>query len=367
MIKSSGSGISATALNVILVVFILFTAIGSGRAIDETHLDKNKLPQGCSSCHKGHGKRATVMLDLPKDELCFKCHGPLKKGIKGEANTDIYTVILKRSNHTIIQTSQYHVPGENLPEREPSTPRHVSCYDCHNTHFSTKDKMFKGVRGYSGKGTKIRAVQKEYEICYNCHSDSANLPPNESNIARKFDPGTVSFHPVETYGKNRNVPSLKAPLSINTVITCSDCHGNDDKTGPRGPHGSNYNHLLTTNYTTESGPESPFAYELCYGCHNRNSILNDESFKAHKRHILYGNISCFACHDAHGSATYSNLINFDTRVVSPNSIGQLTYWKLVPGRPRCFLSCHRGAQNFDHLISATQAQYCVDTNCPPGW
>lgn len=349
----------------IFVGCLLFLTFGLGYAFDETHIDKSKLPQGCSSCHKGHGRRATVMLQHPKDELCFKCHGPVKKGIKGEAKTDIQTVILKRSNHPIIQTAQFHITGEILPERGPSTPRHVSCYDCHNPHLLTKEKTFKGVRGYSGRGLQIKDVQKEYEVCYLCHSDSANLPPNASNIAPEFDPGNASFHPIEAVGRNRNVPSLKGNLSSNSIIKCSDCHGNDDRVGPKGPHGSIYISILKANYTMESGPESPYTYELCYECHNRNSILRDESFNAHKRHLLYGNVSCFACHDSHGSRDNENLINFDNRIVFPNPLGQLIYMRFVPGRPRCLLSCHAGTLNYDHIVK--DGKYCINLNCPPGW
>lgn len=338
-------------------------------AAQETHLDRSRLPDGCTSCHKGHGVRATVMLERPKDDLCLKCHSSARRGGRGEARTDINSVILKRSNHPVMQTGRYHAHGETLPERSPSTPRHVSCYDCHNAHLLTKEETFKGVTGYSGRGMAITDVRREHQVCYRCHSDSANLPQTSSNMARKFDPGNASYHPVEATGKNRNVPSLKRPLSTVSLINCSDCHGNDDKIGPKGPHGSIYEDLLRANYTRESGPESPRAYELCYECHNRSSILSDESFKAHKRHVVYGNVSCFACHDSHGTRDFDNLINFDRKVVVPNAAGQLTYLKLALGRPRCFLTCHVRGFQYEHKVSG--ARYCVNTNvtssCPPNW
>jgi len=333
-------------------------------AFNETHLDNSKLPEGCNSCHRSHGKPATPMLERPKDELCLKCHGLIKKGVKGEAKTDIYSILIKRSNHPIIETTKYHLIGEDLPEKSPSTPRHVSCFDCHSPHLSTKDKPLVGVRGYSGRGAKINRAQYEYEVCYKCHSDSANLPSGASNIANEFDPGNASFHPVETIGKNRTVPSLEANLSSLSIIKCSDCHSNDDKNGPVGPHGSNYEFILKGNYTIDSAPESPYAYELCYGCHARVSILNNDSFSAHNQH-LSNRISCYSCHDAHGSMVYENLINFDIRIVSPNSLGQLNYMKLTPGKPQCFLSCHIDGIDYEHKI--TGSQYCVNTNCPPGW
>ncbi len=350
----------------LIASFFFIITINLSYALNETHLDKSKLPQGCTSCHKSHGKRATVMLELPKDALCFKCHGTNKRGIQGEAQSDIYSVILKRSNHPVTQTTQYHITGETLPERSSSKIRHASCYDCHNPHLLTSGKPLKGTRGYSGRGMKISKAENEYEVCYNCHSDSANLPSDASNIAGKFESGNASFHPVETPGKNRTVPSLKNVMSATSTITCSDCHGNDDKWGPKGPHGSNYDFILADNYIIESGPESPYAYELCYGCHRRASILNDDSFKAHKRHVVFGDVSCYACHDAHGSRDYDNLINFDPRIVTQNTLNELNYLKFIPGKPRCFLTCHVNSKTYEHKL--TGDQYCINnTNCIPGW
>ena len=36
---------------------------------------------------------------------------------------------------------------------------------------------------------------------------------------------------------------------MSNAMDCSDCHGNDDKYGPRGPHGSRYASLLKDNYS----------------------------------------------------------------------------------------------------------------------
>ncbi len=347
--------ISALTIAVTIVLTITFS-------FAMTHLDRTKLPAGCSSCHKGHGTRATVMLEKTKDELCFKCHG-----IGGAK--DVYSPLQNVSNHPIIQTSQYHVTGESLPERSPSTPRHVSCYDCHNAHLSSPEKTFDGVKGYSGRGVTLKRADNEYEVCYRCHSDSANLPPGSSNIAEKMDPANASYHPVESTGKNLNMPSLKAGLSSNSTILCTDCHGNDDPIGAKGPHGSNYEFLLKANYSMESGVETLFAYELCYSCHERESIRSNESFKAHEMHVFYLDVSCFACHDPHGVRDFENLIRFDARIVT----GAFNYIKVTPGRPECFLRCHVAGIDYEHkhvdgvfCIVSTQGG-TIRTHCPLDW
>ena len=289
---------------------ILFFSIRSDAV--PTHLDKSKMKGGCSTCHKTHGKRGTAMLNNTKEDQCFDCHSPRGR------HKDIYSVIIKPSSHPIIQTSRYHVNGESLPERDSSLPRHVSCYDCHNVHRAESANPVEGVRGYSGRGAKIKRLVSEYELCYNCHSDSVNLSGN--NISLDFITSNASFHPVETYGKNRAVPSLTRGFSTSSIIQCSDCHGNDDSSGPKGPHGSVFAPILQDRYERNPGPESPSRYALCYQCHNRTSILDDESFQAHKAHIVFNQISCAQCHsNSHGSSLYSNLIDFDTTYATSNS------------------------------------------------
>jgi len=347
------------AVSMVMVIFAV------SYAFNGSHLDPNKVPEGCNACHKGHGKRATAMLESSKGELCFKCHGSIKNKKKGEAKTDIYSVMRKKSNHPVFDTAQYHLSGEQLPEKSAATPRHVACYDCHNPHKTTITKTFDGVRGYAGRDKTMKEAQKEYQVCYRCHADSANLPAASRNVANEFDPANASFHPIEAVGKNRSVPSLKKSLSVSHTINCSDCHGNDDQYGPKGPHGSNFDFLLKDNYNRDPGIESAFSYELCYQCHERSSILADESFRSHKRHVNYGNASCYSCHTSHGSRTYENLISFDKKIVFPNSAGQLSYLKLLPGKPRCYLKCHVNGRDFDH--KTTDAKYCINTYCVPGW
>jgi predicted CXXCH cytochrome family protein len=242
-----------------------------------THLDISKIQGGCSECHMGHGKSGTPMLKSKKGGFCFICHSKTGSGdaIKGRPAVDIHSEILKPSRHPVTETARYHIKNEILPETSSSTPRHVSCYDCHNVHQAEKGNKLKGVRGYSGRGGKVRKIKdrEAYTLCYKCHSDSMNLPFNASNISLDFDPANSSFHPVESIGKRGNMPSLKNDLTSSSMISCVDCHGNDDEFGPKGPHGSRYSPLLRYNYNRTEGPESVTAYDICYNCHERSSIL----------------------------------------------------------------------------------------------
>ncbi len=312
-----------------------------------THLDRSKNPGGCASCHKGHGKRGTPMLAASsKQEMCFTCHGLSLSATAGAARTDMQSVFNKRYRHPVVESGGLHRPIEELPEKNPGAQRHVACEDCHKTHEVTPGKPYTRVKGYSRARARVKEAREEYEVCYNCHADSANLSLTSKNKRLEFDQSNLSYHPVEAPGKNMRVPSLAGGLNVMSTITCSDCHGNDDQYGPRGPHASNIAGMLRFEYSKNETAESPLAYALCYTCHDRNSIMNNESFKTHKEHVVYNHIPCAACHVSHGTEKNQHLIEFPTSFVG--FIPLPTYMPALDGKPTCLLNCHVSGKDVLH-------------------
>lgn len=230
-----------------------------------------------------------------------------------------------------------HRNNVRLPAVVVSATRHSVCIGCHDPHLVEKQNPYRGLKGRR-VGNFVTDITQEYELCYRCHSESANLPGNSSNKHEEFRTTNPSFHPVEGEGKNTFVISLKSPYVAQkqkpkdvSLVSCNDCHGNDDPNGARGPHGSNYPGLLSLNYQMDDErSESEQAYALCYKCHARASILSNESFPYHALHIQgqlggQGGVSCFTCHDSHGSSQYPHLIKFNEIVVAENSAGKLLY------------------------------------------
>ncbi len=294
-----------------------------------THLNSGKNVLGCSGCHSSRGAPSGKA-------LCFRCHGALNRKW---AKTDIEGLFAKRSKHPVYETEKYHSRGEELPEKLPSVQRHVSCRDCHSAHLTTTDVPWAGSRGYSRGKARLNKASVEYEVCYLCHSDSENLPSGSENMREAFDPANASYHPVEMIGRNNFVPSLVRDLTVNSKVTCTDCHGNSDQNGPKGPHGSDYEPMLVAEYRTFESVESPKAYELCYMCHDRRSVLGDESFPKHRLHVVTQTTSCHTCHTAHGQRDNRHLISFDPAVVGISNTGLGPQY--LPGSPtRCYLRCH---------------------------
>ncbi|HEX9023318.1 MAG TPA: cytochrome c3 family protein [Geobacteraceae bacterium] len=302
---------------------ILLAALGYGPAVIAgaipTHMDRSLLPKSCISCHGGgHGAKKTALLKTDAYHACLSCHDnrSRERDVRITPRTEMRDVQGKASHHPVEETGSLHWKGEGIGANDLRAERHVACGDCHDPHWSTPEKPYARVDGINSFGIRVPQAQAEYEVCFKCHGDNANLPKTERNKRLEFYPSNPSYHPVEAQGKSSNVPSLMSPWSVTSTITCSDCHNNDNGLGPRGPHGSIYSPILVLNYGTQDGfQESNFQYALCYKCHNRQSILGDKSFPFHSLHIVRAKASCFTCHNSHGSQTNTHLIRFNPKVV----------------------------------------------------
>jgi predicted CXXCH cytochrome family protein len=360
----------------------------------------------CESCHKPHtpqvGQR---LLKLPEENTCFQCHDG------SVTTLNVKSEFGKQYKHPVLVTPSVHDESENpnspqfpLPEIAPGTPRHAECADCHNGHESQAIPQgysplapkvtppLLGVRGQSSANTFLPRSVNEYEICFKCHADSGNKPqytdtgtagigfgrnpkrqfdvnnPTAYNTRLEFTTGTSS-HPVVSQGMVpiAEVPSLRAnmvsangniiisrPLTANSQIYCTDCHNNDTGmqtvdggTGPAGPHGSNYPHLLERPLTLEPVPGTPGGassglggytpnnFKLCDKCHDLNIVMGGTStFPLHAEHMQQG-ASCSTCHSSHSSSA-AMLVNFDTTIVGGTAI----YTRTAPGHGTCTLTCH---------------------------
>jgi hypothetical protein len=237
--------------------------------------------------------------------------------------------------------------------------RHVECVDCHNPHAANAinasapgaSGALKGVRGVASSGSGVNEVSFEYELCFRCHADSLNK--GTPRVTRQFvqantrietSVSALSYHPIVGPGKNPDLPSLIGPYNRSSIIACTDCHNNNqgpnaNGSGPNGPHGSIYTPLLERQLVlTDGAGDSEATYALCYKCHSRTSIRSNASFQLHRKHLDEG-ASCTTCHDPHGVANASHLINFNTDFASPIN-GRLEFIDTGKFSGVCYLRCH---------------------------
>ena len=309
----------------------------------------------CLSCHQPHsaGGHERLLHFASSEDNCLNCHDGTV------ARTDLRRELSKPSRHDVVRYNGIH----DLKESPMTLARHVECVDCHNPHAVQNvpaeapvvSAAMRMVSGVTMSGGTVQHAQYEYEVCFKCHGDNPNRVETsitraipQTNTRLEFDPSGPSFHPVIGTGANSNVPSLKPPMTVASMIYCTDCHSSDSSSATRGPHGSIYQYLLARNYqTTDWTTESESAYALCYGCHSRNSILKNESFPKHREH-LENKAPCSACHDPHGissaqgsSVNNTNLINFDISIVNSDpSTGRLEFDDRGLFSGQCFLQCH---------------------------
>jgi predicted CXXCH cytochrome family protein len=382
---------------------------------------------GCLSCHKPHNANGKALLTGPVKPVpnldagtqnCIMCHN-------GSSNItpEIPSVWaeFEKTGHPFPTEMNKHTPGEPAVL---DNNRHTTCVDCHDPHASQKTGSFisteirpsqTGALGVSARdgSTPVVPAKDQYETCLRCHGTSARkqklpqfgyLPTrvvtagDPLNLIPQFAKTATSAHPVMydrsvglpqpsllQYMWNEDGKTQERRLGIR--ILCSDCHNSDDNrefggSGPNGPHGSRYSHILERRYefsrvqpAPAGGPGTTIVnlfpnpslspdcasypcaspYALCAKCHDLNNIVANRSFSQHARHINDG-FSCSTCHTAHGVGAVSanvsgeRLVDFDAAVVASNGGVPISYFR---GRNSCVLTCHNAQHNSDGSVTVS--------------
>ena len=374
----------------------------------------------CTSCHMQHNAGAQArLLRLatpaapgidPTTQSCITCHSGGSN--ISPAAPNVYAEFSK-IGHLLPSGVNLHDAAEPAVL---NNNRHATCTDCHSAHASNAMSVYglppgvrppqAGVTGVSGVDgvTVLTPTVNQYENCLRCHGTGVGkqvlikygyLPTrlafsgDQLNLVPQFSPSATSSHPVV---HDRMSPLPQPSLLVNMLnlngtpssrlvanrIFCSDCHNSDDNrefggTGPNGPHGSTYSHILERNYqmsqatvpgrtvtntypTPDLSPQGPYA--MCAKCHDLTSILANTSWTQHNRHVSKDGFSCSVCHTAHGmgavaaSISGERLVNFDINVVAQNQGAPISYNR---GTNTCTLLCHNAAHNTNGTVSVNGA------------
>lgn len=354
----------------------------------------DSLATGCLSCHAAHNAPWAVRLlrGIKQSDTCLgSCHN----GSDGTSQNIKSIVAVGLYRHPVDDPVSDPVHDEN--EALPAQTYHVQCVDCHNPHQANSanaplasapqiDGRLAGVRADSAGNV----ATTEYQVCFRCHAgDKAfrfagitQTMPNraipEPNQEYRFDLLNPSFHPVTADRRGSGASLLSNYQATMTRIYCSDCHGSNQSrraggTGPDGPHGSQYEHILLAQYYMPRATDARIAYNssqysLCFRCHYEAFVMDSGSaftnggVNEHGRHVRDRQIPCFACHDPHGVswkmlATATNnahLINFDMDYASGAAVAAPLYVSNATGQGSCTVNCHTVAGNL-HNYSPTGA------------
>jgi predicted CXXCH cytochrome family protein len=363
---------------------------------------------GCASCHAQHNVQAqNSLLRAVDDQTCLICHNG-SSNLSPAISNVLVEMVAPKYGHAFSVGNTPHRPNEAVLLNQNM---HVSCVDCHNPHSANRvgsfsaaptirlsQTMVKGISASDGK-TVVSPAADQYENCLRCHGTSPGkkttlnfgyLPvravaaSDPLNVIPEFSTFATSSHPVfhdriSPYPQ----PSLRSSQlkldgrtlgrSMGVRLLCTDCHNSDDNrefggSGPSGPHGSIFPHIMERRYEfsqatlpgklvanlfpnptlSAEGGASGGPYALCAKCHDLTQILNNTSFSEHARHIKDG-FSCSVCHTAHGMGAQTGnisgerLVNFDIRVVAPNGVNPISYSHATNS---CSLVCH----NYAHQL-----------------
>jgi predicted CXXCH cytochrome family protein len=346
----------------------------------------------CSSCHNAHNNTVGARnLKAPEETACWPCHAganvsPALRNIESEYS--------KTYSHPTLTVSGAHDAAESLPV---NNTRHAECPDCHNSHAAyaqsgiavapNVEASLTNVSGYDASGA-VRPALKEYQVCYKCHADSNNKPATSTygRTAVRYPAGQMpAGYPLQpakpsdqynlrlkfasTIGHNvagnsvvtttnsslrpymLNVDGTtndtSRPLTTSTQLFCTDCHNNDQArssngTGPNGPHGSAYPHLLQFNLFQDAiggggGGGGSSAAALCNKCHNLTTVRNEDP------HGDHSGVGCTTCHDPHGviggtPGANRAMMNFDTGVAAKSNAYFGYYY--TGTQKGCYTNCH---------------------------
>jgi predicted CXXCH cytochrome family protein len=318
----------------------------------------------CYQCHSSGGERYGVSGKNPDDIQTIFNNKTYKHPVATSGtHTSYYDEYTTATAGWMTASS-----GNRHAECADCHNPHVAASGTHTFGSNNAGNAIKGVWGvqvsYGGTAwtsptfTKVQSITKEYELCFKCHSSWAwgddppdATDPNATNYTQtevdiEFNPNNYGYHPIFAPGKNQPDPSLNSanwegnygisgtwtrtgmsgvandadyvgltntfvpPYGASSLLTCSDCHANDDPSGPQGPHGSTQKWFLKKvdtgiTYTRKDG--TVVSYGASGGDVNLDLGTNDP------------NNLCLNCHradvygrnDSNGVALAENLSRFD--------------------------------------------------------
>jgi len=262
---------------------------------EELKLPASALKDPCISCHPDKTDFRYVHGPVASGDCTF-CHHPHETDHAG----------LVAEGASLCFACHVDTEGE-LKKKTVHPALSGGCTSCHDPHGSAEKKFFtaKGAglcyQCHPGVENRLKAAKSVHPPiqtergCASCHAPHASdaeklLPKAGKDLCLGCHKGLI--------GKEQTV--LHGPIQDGACTACHD------------PHAAPHEKLLIGGYSAEfylSYSES--AYELCFGCHNRDLLRFPETsyatgFRDGKKNLHYLHVnrkdrgkSCKACHVVH--------------------------------------------------------------------
>lgn len=306
----------------------------------DTHDKKNKHPaleEGCTTCHNPHQSDTEFMLEADSlGEMCFMCHDedltshewahpPAEAGectsCHNPHESDNGKLLIKPSPDLCFEC---HTDREQ--QLEESNSVHAAavddCLNCHNPHSEDREYFIKDdlpqlcfqchgdMEELLASSAVKHGVIEQGKRCLNCHNPHASEHDTLLNASSEEICYTCHDQPIET--SKKQLTDIKAlvegseyphgPVADGDCVACHD------------PHASPYYRVLKEQYPSKY--YSPFSFEnyaLCFSCHDKTFILNEQTewltgFRDGSRNLHFLHVNkpekgrkCTNCHDVHAS------------------------------------------------------------------
>ena len=385
---------------------------------NDPHVRYDYTTSSCAGCHRPHTSEGTDLRAASTEEsVCFACHTNTASPYAGKNVQPAFTTVTNTATgiykHNGAATLNIHQAGESTSGQYGGSNRHVECEDCHEPHEATRgvarapfiQRVMNTVSGvdvsWSAAGlpngyTAMTSAEREYQVCFKCHSSFTTLPTyqpdgwngtvtvtnglhkltsalprqvlDSRDMAQEFNPYNASFHPVTAMGTNQSIPAgswrTGTGITQTSIIYCSSCHNNPSSISSGvGPHGSPMLHILTgtVNYkTVDTNSGTVSSLDVCFACHayatyvsggasSTNFLSSPNGDNLHSKHMTDYRATCYTCHDTHGSEQL-HLMNFDAAIAAPSTgVNSQSAWTamitVTNGITRtigggCAVSCH---------------------------
>jgi len=242
----------------------------------------------CLACHSPHQSEFKGLLIEKGTNLCMGCHVDMAQELEGAVS--VHQPVKDNCSgchHAHGGNTQYFLTqdprelcrschGEFLQKVETYKYTHApmiegkACQNCHSPHTSNQEHLLS---------------QKTMDLCLECHN-------------KKIETGTRVLHNIGAEIESSKY--LHGPLREGNCVACHAAHGSDfwdilDKEFPRDFY----------------APYKEGAYDLCFECHDRQIVQDEESsvtnFRNGLRNLHYVHVNrekgrtCRACHNEHAS------------------------------------------------------------------
>lgn len=215
----------------------------------------------CQDCHNTHAVQSTFGLTNVDDRL--------PKALKGTWGVKITSwPVPNAPNYTAtgagqwrekpVETDLTKYPTQVVSSDDPSFEEYMLCYKCHASY------------GIASGGKRIVAFMNPNNASSHGFNPFSKNPTNFMNkcLSRKVNGVPVSdylMRPGSPFNPNPDINVQNEPRRYK--LTCSDCHGNSDPMGPKGPHGSNFDYMLK---------RDPKSITFCTDCHYSQAYQNND-------------------------------------------------------------------------------------------